>query len=182
MPRTAKHTPPDLAEVTLPVEDLAEWLVLTPTRVQQLAKKGIVVKTEHGVYQLKASVQGYIREMNAKADGKNSKYHQERTKLMEIKRRDAERTFLEAMKQLVNADRVVKAIERAKADDKQQILFMPKALATRFEGDPAANEAILEEWAHQYLKTRAEIDIFKSDDPEAQPGPETRKADDKHPA
>ena len=126
--------PQNIADQTLPVEDLAEWLCLTPRRVQQLEKKGIVHKDGRGEYQLKLSVMGYIREINAKADGKNSEYHKERTKLMKIKRQDAERAFLEAMQKLVNDTAYQRAREIKDSDIKQRLLSFEKILPQKTGG------------------------------------------------
>lgn len=127
----------DLQNIHIPVDELASWLCLTETRVQQLAKKGIVVKTEHGVYQLKASVQGYIREMNAKADGKNSEYHKHRTRKIKIAADDADRLFKMEMGKLVNAEKYQIAREKKDADIKQKILAFEKILPQKTGGLPA---------------------------------------------
>ncbi len=145
------------SDATVPVEDLAEWLCVTPRRVQQLEKKGIVMKDGHGAYRLRDSIQGYIREMNAKADGKNSEYHKERTKKMKIDRQNAEVEYLERIGKLVSTEGVERAIQRVKATEKQQLIFMPKQLTPRLDGDPGINEPILEEWRDQFMKNQAEI-------------------------
>lgn len=123
-----------LQDTVLDVEQLADLLVLTPTRVQQLAKKGIVVKTEHGAYLLRASVQGYIREMNAKADGKNSEYHKHRTRKIKTQADDAERLFKAEMGKLVNAEAYHIAREKKNADIKQRLLNFEKILPQKLGG------------------------------------------------
>ena len=127
-------------DLTVTVEDLAEWLVLTPTRVQQLAKKGIVARDEHGVYRLKASVQGYIREINAKADGKNSEYHKHRTELMKVKAQDAKREYAERMGLLVNAEAKLRADQKKFSDIKQRLVALEKTLPPRTGGLPGSEQ------------------------------------------
>ena len=159
MPRTPNHTPPDLAEVTVPVEALADWLVLTATRVQQLAKKNIVIKDEHGVYRLKASVQGYIREMNAKADGKNSDWHKARTKKEKAKADLAEIEKYRELGKLVNADKFEKALERAKSSDRQRWIMLRK-LAPQLEGKTAQEIDIeLENYGRESLAQLAALTL-----------------------
>jgi phage terminase Nu1 subunit (DNA packaging protein) len=46
---------------TVPLNDLAELLALSPRWVQQLAKRGIVPRAERGVYELVPVVQAYVR-------------------------------------------------------------------------------------------------------------------------
>ena len=148
--------------MTVPVKELAEWIGVTATRVQQLEKKGIVVKVSRGIYRLKESVQGYIREMSSKADGKHSEYHQERTKKMKIDRMEAERDFAERMGQLVPAESVRKEIERLKAEERQAILNMPKNMAPRLEGLSLVEmELALNDWAEKFLSSAANGEFGK---------------------
>lgn len=123
-----------LAAIAVSVEDLAEWICVTPRRVQQLEKKGIVYKDARGEYRLRDSIIGYVKEINAKADGKNSKFHQERTKHMEIKRKDAERAYLESMQKLVNDAAYQRAREMKDADIKQKLLAFEKILPQKTGG------------------------------------------------
>ncbi len=142
------------------VKELAEWLVLTPTRVQQLAKKGIVVKDAHGVYRLKESVQAYIREMNVKADGKNSDWHKARTRKEKARADAAELDNLERMKNLVSADGIRREIEKAKAEERQAILNMPKNVAPRLEGLSLVEmEVELAKWASNHLASAASLEF-----------------------
>jgi phage terminase Nu1 subunit (DNA packaging protein) len=54
---------------TYPAKTIAKLLMLTPRRVQQLAKEGIISKSERGRYELGPAVQGYIRYLQARAVG-----------------------------------------------------------------------------------------------------------------
>ncbi len=159
------------SDATVPVEDLAEWLCITPRRVQQLEKKGIVMKDGHGAYRLRDSVQGYIREMNAKADGKNSEYHKERTKKMKIDRMKHEAEYLVRMGKLVNADELQREIERVNAEERQAILNMPKNLAQRLEGlSTTEMEIELNEWAYKHLTSVSALAVSETPGPESIPG------------
>ncbi len=42
------------------VTELASWLALSPRRLQQLTKRGIIQKKARGLYPLKESVQSYL--------------------------------------------------------------------------------------------------------------------------
>lgn len=55
------------APQTYPVETVARLLDLTPRRVQQLSKEGVIPKAERGRYELVPAVQGYIRYLKAQA-------------------------------------------------------------------------------------------------------------------
>jgi len=46
---------------SVPVGQLSRLLMLTDTRVQQLSKQGVIVKSGRGEYRLVPSIQGYIK-------------------------------------------------------------------------------------------------------------------------
>ncbi len=58
-----------MASTLLPVTTIATILNLTPTRVQQLAKDGVIKKSAHGQYELIATVQSYIRYLQERVHG-----------------------------------------------------------------------------------------------------------------
>ncbi len=43
------------------VRELSDWLSLSPRRLQQLKKRGVIPVSEHGQYRLKESIQAYLR-------------------------------------------------------------------------------------------------------------------------
>jgi phage terminase Nu1 subunit (DNA packaging protein) len=151
----------------LPVEvvsldTLADWLCMQERNVQVLETKGIVFKDGRGKYRLKESVQGYIREMNARGDGKNSDYNRERTAAMMAKRQTAEVEYLERVGKLVDADAVKRAIEKAKINDRQKWLAMPKFLSPRLDGLTAQEiEPVLEDYVRESLAQLASLEIAR---------------------
>ena len=58
-------TPPG----TVSAMELAGFLDLSRNRIAELAARGAVVRTAHGRYQLKESVQGYLAYLRARCDG-----------------------------------------------------------------------------------------------------------------
>lgn len=141
------------------VEALAQVLGVDPRTVQLDAEKGVLVRTGRGQYDTLASC-GTLRKALKEAEtGHNDVYNDERTQSMRLKRQERELNYLERAGKLVNSEAVMRVIEKAKAAEKQQLLFMPKQLAPLLEGDPAVDEVILEEWAHQFLKGQTEINI-----------------------
>lgn len=63
----ASKTKPDTTCKSL---TLANLFGLTTVRIQQLAKQGIVHKTDRGLYNFTASVQGYIRYLQERSAGR----------------------------------------------------------------------------------------------------------------
>ncbi len=55
------------ADATYPVETIAELLNLTPRRVYQLTKEGIIPKASRGRYELVPAVRGYIKYLRDRA-------------------------------------------------------------------------------------------------------------------
>lgn len=51
-----------------PIDTLCKLFDLTPRRVQQLTAEGVLVKTTRGLYDLVASVKGYVKYLRALAE------------------------------------------------------------------------------------------------------------------
>lgn len=60
MTKTTKNTPP-IAPATMSVRALADLLMLTPRRVQQLAAEGVIPAATDGLYSVPDAVRGYSR-------------------------------------------------------------------------------------------------------------------------
>lgn len=58
-----------MASTLVPVATIAKILNLTPTRVQQLAKDGIIPKSSHGQYELIGTVTNYIKYLQERVPG-----------------------------------------------------------------------------------------------------------------
>ena len=67
---------------TAPIESLAKLLDLTPRRVQQLAKEGVIPKpATRGQYDIIPSVVAYIRHLRAVASGDGGDLQAEKTEV-----------------------------------------------------------------------------------------------------
>lgn len=79
------------------VHEIAEILNLTPRRIQQLVREGVIPRPEHGKYELVASVRAYVTYLQKLVESRgvaSKELHAERTRLfkeqadsMEIKNR-----------------------------------------------------------------------------------------------
>lgn len=93
--------------------ELAEYLGLSDRRIRQLSKSGVVIKSQRGRYDLKASVQGYInsiRQDEKKLDANldKLKLSKEATALQheQLKKRKTELQVQEMEKKLHRAEDV----------------------------------------------------------------------------
>ncbi len=59
-----KHTSRQLVSI----KELSEWLNLTPRRIQQLVKRGVIPKNKRGLYPLQDAVRSYIVFIRKGAD------------------------------------------------------------------------------------------------------------------
>ena len=64
----------DIIEVT--EAELAEYLGLSGRRIRQLYKEGVVIKSHRGRYDLKGSVQGYLKFIRDRETSKDEKLEQ----------------------------------------------------------------------------------------------------------
>jgi phage terminase Nu1 subunit (DNA packaging protein) len=82
-----------MASPTYSVEIIAKLLVLTPRRVQQLTKEGVLPKAERGRYELAPVVQAYVkylRDRNIGAEDPAADIGAFRARLVKAKARAAE--------------------------------------------------------------------------------------------
>ena len=59
-----------MAETFLTLPELAELLIMSERRVAQLAKLGIIQRSERGRYSLQGSVTGYLSSLSRGPEGK----------------------------------------------------------------------------------------------------------------
>lgn len=98
---------------TYPVGTIAKLLMLTERRVNQLAKEGIIPKSERGRYELAPAIQGYIRWLKDKASpnisGDAVDYHSEKTRKLKAEADLAEMAASKRKGELLEADQVQQA-------------------------------------------------------------------------
>ena len=164
---------------TADVETLALLLEMTERNVQLQVDNGLLVRADRGQYDMLGSYVGLWRAFKELQRGQNKSYNDERLEAMRLKRQERELDYYERAGKLGNIESIQRVIEKVKAVEKQQILFMPKQLAPQLEGDPAVNEVLLETWAHSFLKMQTEInlavDIEKPAEPDQDKKPEVKK-------
>ena len=108
--------------------------MISPRRVQQLTKQGVIPKTEHGRYELAPAVQGYItflQERNPiRAGGDDGDdYHKEKARLTRLQADRAESELAERMGQLLDADDVAQTWADMIGRVRNKLLAMPSKIA-----------------------------------------------------
>jgi phage terminase Nu1 subunit (DNA packaging protein) len=122
----------DPASPNYPVGTIAKLFMVSERRVQQLVKLGIVPKNEHGRYELVPAVQGYVRYLQERAQGRPGApedYHQEKSRLVKLQADKAQLEVEELADQLVRADDVRKEWEEMLGDMKGRLLGLPSKAA-----------------------------------------------------
>lgn len=100
-----------MASTLIPVATIATILNLTTTRVQQLAKDGVIPKASHGQYELIASVTSYIKYLQERVPGgggskMSADINDERARLLKAQADMAEIELAERSGSLVAVERV----------------------------------------------------------------------------
>jgi hypothetical protein len=115
-----------------PVDAIAKLLNLTPRRVQQLAREGIIPRAEKGKYDLIRTVRGYVKylqEQVALRRVEPSELHDERTRLLTAQARKAEIEIAALERSLLPFDGVVQAWQQLVAAFRARCLALPSKLA-----------------------------------------------------
>ncbi len=153
---------------TIRAEGLAALLDVTPEHLYVLSRKKVVEKVGRGIFDLRASVNGYIRWLRKSKHGLTEEYYQARTKKMQEAATMAELDRLERMGHLVNAQAMQREVTNAFAEIRAQWLIVPH-IAPQLEGHTAVEiQEILRDHVNHCLTSMAEGGTSKIlDKPEA---------------
>jgi phage terminase Nu1 subunit (DNA packaging protein) len=114
------------------VAQLAIVLNVTPGRISQLAQAGIIPRPERGKCDLVAAVQGYVKYLQARAEGRGvepTALHEERTRLLKAQAEHKELEVAALHRSLLPFNEVVSAWEQLVAAFRARCLALPPKLA-----------------------------------------------------
>ncbi len=115
-----------------PVEAIGKLLNLTPRRIQQLVREGVIPRAERGKYDLIRTIRGYVKYLQERAEGRAvepTDLHGERTRLLKAQADKTELEVDERKGALIPAERVVEAWQRLVAAFRAKCLALPSKLA-----------------------------------------------------
>jgi len=157
-----------MPKVTYPIDTICKMLDLTDRRVQQLAKQGVLPKTEKGKYDLVGCVRGYVHYLRDRALGKDSDLdgYQWRDRKLKAEALMAEMELNEMRESLIRVEKVENYLDKLFTAIKQHILAMPTKVAPMVLSEEALEgvELVLQGEAHDILNLIADYEI--SDDPD----------------
>lgn len=120
------------SNVSYPVGTIAKLFMISERRVQQLVKKGVIPKNEHGRYELVPTVQGYVRYLQERAIGRTGMpedYQQEKARLTKIQADKAELELNEITGSLVSSEEIALEWFQMITDCKTRLLTIPAKAA-----------------------------------------------------
>lgn len=143
---------------------IAKLLLITPRRLQQLAKDGHVPKAERGRYDLVAAVQGYVKYLRDRAiagDAAAGGEAQDRVRLVKAKADIAEFEARRLEGDLVPAEEVGAALADMVARFRARCLAIPSKAApmAAAEERPEAVHEIIETFVHEALAELAQTGV-----------------------
>lgn len=121
-----------VANNTVPLETISRLLDLSPRRVNQLTKQGILPKTERGRYELVPVVRAYIKFLRNKAvnsDVGEGDYSSFRTKKMKADSELAEMEVRKVLNDFIDKDLVLKGWSEILGAVKAKITSLPSIIA-----------------------------------------------------
>lgn len=133
---------------TQTVDVMARLLSLTPRRLQQLAKDGVIPKASRGRYELVPVVQGYVKYLQDIAAGKGDNAHQQaQTALAQERAKKVARENAIAAGELIPKADVVAGVQAMVGHCRARLLAIPAKLAPAIhlsESVPDIQEKITE--------------------------------------
>lgn len=144
------------------LNDMAALLSLTPRRVQQLAKDGIISKGERGIYNLAETIRGYVKFLQGINTG-GADLHAERTRLTKINADRKQLDLEKARGELINVDMAMKIWGGVVSSARTRILAIPNKLAPLVVSvnDVAEIKETVEEFIYEVLNELANPNLEK---------------------
>jgi phage terminase Nu1 subunit (DNA packaging protein) len=119
---------------TATVATLAKLFNLTERRVRGLGLDGIIPRPQDGKYDLVGSVQGYVKYLQGRAEGRgieDQDVHAERARLVRAQAYKTEMEIASLERSLLSVDEVVDAWEQLVGAFRAKCLALPSKLAAR---------------------------------------------------
>lgn len=153
------------ATPTYPVATIADLLMVSERRVQQLAKEGVIPKAERGRYELVPTVQGYIRylqERSVHSDATTIDYAVEKARLTKAQADLAELTLARERRDVVSVALLEKNLSGLFAEVATNLRNIPGRIVSSLVGqtdERAIRRLVLAE-IDQVLQALAERDVL----------------------
>jgi phage terminase Nu1 subunit (DNA packaging protein) len=139
---------------TYPLDTISKLLDLTPRRVQQLAKEGVIPRAEHGRYELVPAVRGYIRYLKERsiAPGVIS-FDEARHRKLAAEAEMAEIELAKARADVVRIDDVAQQWDAILSGVRTRLLALPTKVApmVAVENDQSIVKEMIEDGVYSAL-------------------------------
>lgn len=127
---------PDVNEVDLSRKEIAAVLNLTPQRIDQLVKEGVIEKSGRGRYPLVGSVHAYIRSLKSAMDGQTKRATSNRAQ--EARAAEIERRMAREDREIITLAEAVASVDEVAGEYLQSIGSLP----ARITRDPRERQRI----------------------------------------
>lgn len=161
---------------TVPLETICKLLDLTPQRINQLAKEGVIPKLERGKYELVPVVRAYIQYLrmgNLKKDLPEDDYTTHRMRLTRARADIMEMEKAQMEEKLIPAGDIEQAWIEAVTNMRAKMLSLPTKAASEVFSSESLQEVktVLKEQIYEALKELENIEIhvnnpIRSSEPE----------------
>jgi len=152
-------------KTTLKTDELADLIMVSPRRIQQLSRGGTIPRTTpRGPFELVTSVQAYIRHIKegvgeVEIDGES--HEQARTRLTKARADIHQRTALQLSGDLIPSEQVESNWQAVLSIVRQSLISLPDRVAPRVNDAETLNETrqLLKEGVYEILEELAETKI-----------------------
>jgi phage terminase Nu1 subunit (DNA packaging protein) len=149
---------------TFPLDTICKLLDLTPQRVNQLVKEGIVPRAERGRYELVPVVRAYVkylRDRAVKGDVHGDGYSVQRTRLIKARADLAEMEKAQMENSLIPAEDVKEAWVEVLSACRAKLLSLPTKVAPEVFAAKELNDVkgILKETVNEALLELANVKV-----------------------
>lgn len=126
-----------------PLQVICELFDITPRRVQQLARDGIIPRAQHGLYNLVGSIKGYIRFLKGNADAATNDTDGERRRWLAVRREEAELRMQAARGQSIDRAAAERQVAELARQERDSWLSWPTRVSATIAAETGADEELL---------------------------------------
>ena len=127
------------------LDSVARFLDVSPRRLQQLAKEGIIPSPQSGNYDLAGCTHAYLKFLHSKQPADDPDFRVHRGRLIKARADRAELELDEIRRSIISVDELDRALEFVGASIRSRLTALPRKLAVRLcPEDPKHAEATIE--------------------------------------
>jgi phage terminase Nu1 subunit (DNA packaging protein) len=149
-----------MASQLYPTATIAKLLLLTPQRVNQLCKEGVLTKADVNSFELAPTIQSYVKYLQDRIEGRTDQ-KSESARLTKLRADKAEKELAQINSELIKSDLAMMAWGTVIQNIRTKLISIPNKAAPLVVGlkSPAEIDSLLKKMVYEILNELANPDL-----------------------